>query len=128
MHQVHFNKETLPEVFKNYFKTNENSHKHETRQKSDYKIFRSNRKWRNCTVQNVGARMWNNLPPALKSISKQKNFSKNLKRTSYPLMKINHKKLMIKTYKPATPLLTKIYLIVESFALYYDVISSFFFV
>ena len=79
MHQVHFSKERLPEVFKNYFKTNENSHKYETRQKSDYKIFKSNKKWRNCTVQNVGARMWNNLPPALKSISKQKNFSKKLK-------------------------------------------------
>ena len=79
MHQVHFNIETLPEVFKNYFKTNENSHKYETRQKSDYKIVRSNKKWRNCTIQNVGARMWNNLPPAFKSISKQKNFSKKLK-------------------------------------------------
>ena len=34
MHQVHFSKERLPEVFKNYFKTNENSHKYETRPKT----------------------------------------------------------------------------------------------
>ena len=77
MHHVHFSKYKLPQVFQNYFKTNENSHKYETRQKLDYRIVKSNKKWRNYTVQNVGARMWNNLPPpSLKSSSKDKHFNK----------------------------------------------------
>ena len=77
MHQVHFSRKSLPAVFQNYFQTNKSFHKYETRGKSDYKIIKSNKKWRNYTIQNIGARMWNNLPPNLKSISKQKNFYKN---------------------------------------------------
>ena len=37
----------------------------------------------------------------------RKTSVKNLKKASYPLIKINHKKLLIKAYKPVTPLTNK---------------------
>ena len=81
MHHVHFNKSALPEMFQTYFETNEHSHKYETRQKLNYKILKSNKKWGDCTLQNIGARLWNNLSLSLKSISNCKTFSKKVKET-----------------------------------------------
>ena len=45
MHGIRFKNENIPRVFKDYFKTYEDSHKYETRHKSDYKIYKSNKKW-----------------------------------------------------------------------------------
>ena len=79
MHNVHYNKHHLPEVFEQYFETNKNLHRYETRQKANYRIRKSNMRWGDYTVQNSGARLWNNLKTPLKSISNKKTFNCKVK-------------------------------------------------
>ena len=78
-HNVHYNKHHLPEVFEQYFETNKNLHRYETRQKANYRIRKSNMRWGDYTVQNSGARLWNNLKTPLKSISNKKIFNSKVK-------------------------------------------------
>ena len=79
MHQVKFNTNSLPLTFQNYFETNEGKHKYITRQNKDFKIDKANKRWGNLKIKNIGARLWNNLPKLLKTISSKKNFVKKLK-------------------------------------------------
>ena len=72
MHGKHFKNENRPKVFKDYLKTNEDSHKYETRHKSDYKIYKSNKKWGDSMLKSVAARLWNDLLSGLKSIPNSK--------------------------------------------------------
>ena len=51
----------------------------ETRQKANYRIRKSNMRWGDYTVQNSGARLWNNLKTPLKSISNKKTFNCKVK-------------------------------------------------
>ena len=79
MHQVKFNTNSLPLIFQSYFETNEGKHKYITRQNTDFRIEKAKRRWGNFKIKNIGARLWNNLPKLLKTISSQKHFVKKLK-------------------------------------------------
>ena len=72
MHRVHYNKDQLPDVFQNYFITNEGLHKYTTRQAIDYRIYKSRKIWQDRTFRNKGARLWNNLPKSIKKHNKNK--------------------------------------------------------
>ena len=45
MHKVYHNSEKLPTAFQNYFETNEDKYKYETRQRKDYKVCRTSKHW-----------------------------------------------------------------------------------
>ena len=86
MHKVHHNPEKLPNAFHNYFETNEDKYKYETRQRKNYKLCRARKHWGDQTLKNKGARLWNNLPDNIKHINNVKVFSdeiKNLKLLQY---------------------------------------------
>ena len=79
MHHVQYNRDKLPDVFQNYFTTNEGLHKYTTRQTMDYRIYKSSKTWGDKTFRNKGARLWNNLPKSIKNITKIKKFTASLK-------------------------------------------------
>ncbi len=80
MQHVHHDKTKLPEVFQNYFKTNETFHNYETRQHKNYKIHKTNKKWGDKMIRNKGDRLWNALPSSLKNIKNPFKFGKILKK------------------------------------------------
>ena len=81
MQQVHHNNDKLPTVLQNYFVTNENLYKYDTRQSKHYQIRKAKKAWGNKMMRNKGARLWNALPSSLKSIQNPKKFAVKLKKS-----------------------------------------------
>ncbi len=81
MQHVHHNNDKLPTVFQNYFVTNENLHKYDTRQSKHYQIRKANKIWGNKMMRNKGARLWNALPSSFKSIQNPAKFAFKLKKS-----------------------------------------------
>ena len=79
MHKVYHNSEKLPTAFQNYFETNEDKYKYETRQRKDYKLCRTYKHWGDQMLKNKGARLWNSLPENIKHINNAKIFSAKIK-------------------------------------------------
>ena len=54
MRHAHHNNDKLQTVFQNYFVTNENSYKYDTRQSKHYQIHKAKRRWCNKMMRNKG--------------------------------------------------------------------------
>ena len=81
MQHVHHNNDKLSNVFQNYFLTNENLYKYDTRQSKHYQIRKAKKTWGNKMMRNKGARLWNALPSSFKSIQKPIKFFIKLKKS-----------------------------------------------
>ena len=59
-------------MFQNYIVTNQKLYEYDTRQSKHYQIRKAKKTWGNKMMRNKEARLWNALPPSLKSIQTQK--------------------------------------------------------
>ena len=79
MHNIYHNDKNVPEVFQNYFHTNESRHNYATRQSKNYEIPKTQRKWGEKMLLNKGARLWNDLPIDFKNTMQVKACAKHIK-------------------------------------------------
>ena len=69
IHKCLYNKELLPLIFQNYICLNNSIHLHETRSKDLVHISQVNKRQGSRALNILGARIWNDLPQTITSIS-----------------------------------------------------------
>jgi len=78
-HKFYYHKETLPEIFANYFASNNIIHSYKTRNKNTLHLFSVASSYGRGAVQFKGGTLWNNLPAALQSPMSLRTFKIKIK-------------------------------------------------
>jgi hypothetical protein len=68
VHKCVYHKDVLPVIFQTYYSDNTSIHSHNTRRNTDLVIFRSRSTFGQKCTKYIGCKLWNSLPPSLKSI------------------------------------------------------------
>ena len=83
VHQAYYNCHTLPDVFHSYFSTNSMLHAHDTRAKNLIHRHQVNNSFGAKSLQFLGAKYWNTIPPTHRLIQDQQRFKNAVKEFLY---------------------------------------------
>ncbi len=87
MHTYHVNIMKLPKVFHNYFLMNSLVHSHNTRRKNDYHIVPAHSNIGARSIQQLGNKIWLQIPDCYKKISNPYKFLSNIKSLNWKLIR-----------------------------------------
>ena len=79
VHKHYYHKHLLPEVFKDYFLTNNSVHQHHTRNKYNLHLCAVNSGYGQRNFMYRGSKFWNELPSYLKNVCSASQFKNNVK-------------------------------------------------
>ena len=79
MHSYVNNKENLPDVFQNLFRTRSSFHSYRTRSEDLFEVPKTRNRFGNCAISVKGAKIWNSQPAELRIIAGKKKYLNHLK-------------------------------------------------